>query len=95
MQKSPAYRSGMSPFAPFRGLLRPSFCGRPDFLDSFFQKFSEVGIAPVLFGRASYVQTEVLCGPTYIRPMIPLGRIMAPLRVGPPDRGDRLDELSP
>ena len=34
-QKSPAYRSEMSPFAPFRRLLRPSFCGRPDFLDSF------------------------------------------------------------
>src|SRR5215208_2681206 len=38
-QKSPAYRSEMSPFAPFRRLLTPSFCGRPDFLDSFGRGF--------------------------------------------------------
>jgi hypothetical protein len=40
-QKSPAYRSEMSPFAPFRRLLTPSFCGRPDFLDSFSKHFTE------------------------------------------------------
>jgi hypothetical protein len=45
--------------------------------------FSEVRIDPVLFGRAYYVEIEVLRGPMYIRLVIPAGRIMAPHRLGP------------
>src|SRR5215212_5989568 len=56
--------------------------------------FSEVRIDPVLFGRAYYVEIEVLRGPMYIRLVIPTGRIMAPHRLGPPDRGYGADRTS-
>src|SRR5215203_1026239 len=74
-------------YTPFLDIIMLLFI---EMLRTFFLGSTDAAscITPVLLGRASYVRTEVLRGPMYIRLIIPIGRIMAPHRLGPPDRGD-------